>query len=53
MMNKLGTDHAKEPEPKSAANIDLVRNGVTFDTPEALAVGYVFKLVGEVNEKKK
>ena len=40
MWGKMEKDHASEPVPQPACNIDMVRNGVTYDAPEKLQEGY-------------
>ena len=40
MEGKLGTDHAKEDDPKAAANIDTVRGALTLRTVSELKDKY-------------
>ena len=40
MAAKLSNDHAHEPEPKAAANLDLARAALTFEHPQDLLQCY-------------
>ena len=40
MWGKMENDHASEPVPQPACNIDMSRNGITYDKPDKLKEGY-------------
>merc|ERR1719174_2132480 len=40
MVNKLATDHLWEWDPRGASNIDMSRNGIAYDTPKDLRIGF-------------
>ena len=40
MWGKMENDHASEPVPQPACNIDMSRNGITYDNPDELKEGY-------------
>ncbi len=40
MAAKLAADHAREPKPKAAANLDLARAAISFEDPQ-VGIGWV------------